>query len=275
MRVVSFNINSIRARIHQLEALVKTLNPDIIALQETKVDNEQFPIKQLAHLGYHLYFHGQKAHYGVAILSKQKAKKVIYGLPNDDDEAQKRLITAQFSSNVGCVSIINGYFPQGESQDHLTKYPAKRKFYAELNDFITDQNLHQASTLLVGDLNICATDLDIGLTDVNKKRWLSQRKCSFLPEEREWIQRLFDLEFTDVYREKHPENTKYSWFDYRSQGFESNIGLRIDYILASASISSSCRECDVDLISRAMEKTSDHAPLWADFDVELLPPETD
>lgn len=267
MKVVSFNINSIRARIHQLESLIETHQPDVIGLQETKVDDAQFPLDDLAHLGYHLYYYGQKAHYGVALLTKVKAKNVIYGFPTDEPEAQRRLIGVSLPSKIGDITIINGYFPQGENQDHPIKYPAKEKFYQDLLTYIQNEKLNQHPTIIMGDLNICATDLDIGLTDINKKRWLQTRKCSFLPEEREWLNELFALNFNDVYRLHHPEETKYSWFDYRSRGFDNNIGLRIDAILSSDSLTQYCTQSEIDLEIRAMEKPSDHAPIWATFDL--------
>lgn len=267
MKCVSFNINSLRARIPQLEAIIQRHQPDVIGLQETKVDDAQFPIHDLEHLGYHLSYFGQKGHYGVALLTKQKPLNVIYGFPQDDENAQKRLITATLPTQNGEITIINGYFPQGENRKHETKFPAKAKFYADLNQFILEHQFNEQATIIMGDFNISATDLDIGLKPENKKRWLQTGKCSFLPEEREWLAKLFALGFIDVYREHFPNTTDYSWFDYRSKGIESNIGLRIDLILATSKLATQCIDSNIDLIVRKMDKPSDHAPIWASFDL--------
>lgn len=267
MKCVSFNINSLRARIPQLEAIIQRHNPDVIGLQETKVHDDQFPINELAHLGYHLSYFGQKGHYGVAILTKQKPLKVIYGFPDDDENAQRRLITVTLPTQNGEITIINGYFPQGENRQHEIKFPAKEKFYADLNRFILANHFNDSPTIIMGDLNISATDLDIGLKPENKKRWLQTGKCSFLPEEREWLTNLLNLGFVDVYRQKFPDQTDYSWFDYRSKGIDNNIGLRIDLILATKDLATHCIESNIDLFIRKMKKPSDHAPIWATFDV--------
>ncbi|KXS52343.1 MAG: exodeoxyribonuclease III, partial [Marinobacter sp. T13-3] len=126
MMFVSFNVNSIRTRLHQLEAVIKQYDPDFIGLQETKVSDDQFPEEAIRH------FHGQKTHYGVALLSKQAPDKVVKGYPNDGEEAQRRIITGQFTVDGQPLTVINGYFPQGENRDHPVKFPAKEKFYADL-----------------------------------------------------------------------------------------------------------------------------------------------
>lgn len=265
MKVISFNINSLRARIHQLEAIINKHQPDIIGLQETKVHNDQFPLAELAHLGYHLNYHGQKGHYGVALLTKQKPLSVHCGFPSDEEGAQCRLIVATLPSEKGEITVINGYFPQGDSRDHEIKFPAKQKFYHDLTRYIEEQSLNQQLTIIMGDVNISPTDLDIGLPAESIKRWLRTGKCSFLPEERQWMDRLMSLGFIDTYRQAHPDTTQYSWFDYRSRGFDTNTGLRIDLILASQSLAPYCQNTGIDLEIRAMEKPSDHAPIWADF----------
>ena len=118
----------------------------------------------------------------------------------------------------------------------------------------------------MGDMNISPTDLDIGIGEPNRKRWLRDGKCSFLPEEREWLARLYDYGLVDTFRQMNPQaNDKFSWFDYRSKGFDDNRGLRIDLILASKSLAERCVETGIDLEIRAMEKPSDHSPVWAVF----------
>ena len=269
MKIVSFNINGLRARPHQLSEIVTQHAPDVIGLQETKVDDPQFPLEMVERLGYHVYFHGQKGHYGVALLCKEEPLWVRKGLPKDNDEAQRRMISAAIPCADGePLFVFNGYFPQGESRDHPTKFPAKQKFYADLQthleqDFTADQRI-----IIMGDVNISDTDADIGIGADNAKRWLRTGKCSFLPEEREWMQRLKAWGMVDTFRHLHPEvNDKFSWFDYRSRGFEDTPkrGLRIDMIMASRPLLDLCTESDIDYAIRAMEKPSDHAPIWSNF----------
>ncbi len=267
MKFVSFNINGLRARPHQLEELVKSHSPDVIGLQEIKVHDEAFPHAIPESIGYHAYYFGQKSHYGVAIFSKQEAKKVEYGFPGDEEDAQRRMIIATFDTASGPIKVINGYFPQGENKDHETKFPAKRKFYQDLMSYL--ENLDPSEQIIVmGDINISPTELDIGIGEINAKRWLKSGKCSFLPEEREWLATLQNWGFTDTFRHLNPHiNDRFSWFDYRSKGFNDTPkrGLRIDVILASTGLMPKLIESEVDYEIRSMEKPSDHAPIWATF----------
>lgn len=271
MLMISFNVNGIRARLHQLEALIAKHQPDIIGLQETKVSDEQFPFEAIEAMGYHAQIHGQKTHYGVALLSKKPALKVIKGFASDTDESQKRIIIGDFETEAGAViRVINGYFPQGENIKHETKFPAKRKFYADLNALLVNEHKPNDLIAVMGDLNISPTDLDIGIGEENRKRWLKTGKSSFQPEERAWLKELQDWGLVDSFREMNPTDTgQYSWFDYRSRGFEDNPrrGLRIDAILTTLSLQQHCQGVGIDLEIRAMEKPSDHAPVYARFDL--------
>lgn len=265
MKVVTFNVNSIRTRMHQLEKLIDKHAPDIIGLQETKVTDDDFPLADIERLGYHVEFFGQKTHYGVAVMSKMKPVSVQKGFPSDAPDAQRRMIMCDF----GGLKLINGYFPQGESREHPVKFPAKMKFYADLltylKSFSSDDNI-----VLVGDMNVAPTDLDIGIGEDNAKRWLKQGKTSFLPEEREWLRAVSEWGFQDVYRRLFPDSAEYmSWFDYRSRGFEAEPkrGLRIDHIMATAKLAERCSDAGIDYEIRGMEKPSDHAPLWAEFSI--------
>lgn len=268
MKCVSFNVNSIRSRLHQLEAVITEQQPDIIGLQETKVTDAEFPVEAVRELGYHVYFHGQKTHYGVALLCREEPVSVTRGYPWDDDEAQRRLITGRFKIGGKNLCVINGYFPQGESRDHPVKFPAKEKFYADLMAYTDQIQASGDAVLLMGDLNISPTDLDIGIGADNARRWLRTGKCSFLPEEREWLQQVEARGLTDVFRHLHPEDDNtFSWFDYRSRGFERDPrrGLRIDLIMADKTLLPLARAAGVSYNVRAMEKPSDHCPVWADF----------
>ncbi len=267
MKIVSFNINGLRARLPQLQALIDAHQPDIIGLQEIKVHDDAFPRADVEAMGYHVYFHGQKAHYGVALLCKQEPESVNRGFPGDDDEAQRRLISARFVLADGRrLTVMNGYFPQGESRDHPTKFPAKEKFYADLQSLLLEQHQPDEDLVVMGDLNISPEDCDIGIGEANRKRWLRDGKCSFLPEEREWLARLKGWGLIDTFRHLFPETQdRYSWFDYRSKGFDENRGLRIDLILATAPLLARLDEAGIDYPLRGVEKPSDHAPIWASF----------
>lgn len=267
MKIMSFNINGLRARPHQLEAIIEQYQPDILGLQEIKVADEDFPYALVEHLGYHVYHHGQKGHYGVAFLLKHSPKAIHKGFPTDDAEAQKRIIMAEMETEFGLLTVINGYFPQGESRNHETKFPAKEKFYADLQRYLEQDHNKDNPIIIMGDMNISPSDLDIGIGEENRKRWLRTGKCSFLPEEREWYNRLYAYGLTDTFRHLNPTtNDKFSWFDYRSKGFDDNRGLRIDHILASNSLIERCTDTGIALDIRAMEKPSDHAPIWAVFE---------
>lgn len=271
MRIVTFNVNGIRARLHQLKALVEKLAPDIIGLQEVKVDDENFPYKTVAGLGLHVETFGQKGHYGVALLSKNPPLKVIRGLPNDPEDPQKRLITAVYNTPSGApLTVINGYFPQGENRGHPIKFPHKQRFYRALTEWLTQAHNRSEPVMIMGDFNIAPQDIDIGIGEDNAKRWLRTGKCSFLPEEREWFQRLLDWGLVDLYRHIHPNRTdKFSWFDYRSRGFERTPkrGLRIDTILGTSVVAEKTRNADIDYEIRAMTKPSDHAPVWVELNL--------
>ena len=188
MKFVSFNINGLRARPHQLEAIVEKHQPDVIGLQETKVHDDMFPLEEVAKLGYNVFYHGQKGHYGVALLTKETPIAVRRGFPGDDEEAQRRIIMAEIPSPLGNVTVINGYFPQGESRDHPIKFPAKAQFYQNLQNYLETELKRENPVLIMGDMNISPGDLDIGIGEENRKRWLRTGKCSFLPEEREWME---------------------------------------------------------------------------------------
>jgi len=267
MKIISFNINGLRARLHQLQAIIDKHQPDVIGLQEIKVHNDAFPIAAVEAMGYHVYFHGQKAHYGVAMLCKKKPLKVQLGFPSDDSEAQKRMIMVTTTNDQNeTITILNGYFPQGESIHHPTKYPYKRQFYQDLMTYLQEHHNTEDNIIIMGDINISPLDLDIGIGEQNRKRWLKSGKCSFQPEEREWLSTLLNWGFKDTFRMLTPEKTaRYSWFDYRSRGFDDNRGLRIDVILATAKMAQLCIDSEIDYELRAIEKPSDHAPIWATF----------
>lgn len=271
MKIISFNVNGIRARLHQLEAVVAKYDPDIIGLQETKVQDADFPVEAIAALGYQVAFHGQKTHYGVALLSKQQPLQVRRGFPGEDGEAQRRCIVGDIPLADGrTLRVINGYFPQGESREHPTKFPDKRDFYDRLQDYLQSECDPARPLVVLGDMNIAPFDADVGIGEENARRWLRTGKCSFLPEERAWHERLRGWGLTDCFRHLHPEVTdRFSWFDYRSRGFEREPkrGLRIDQLLVTEPLVGVLVAAGIDYDIRAMDKPSDHCPVWAEFDL--------
>ncbi|WP_019518798.1 exodeoxyribonuclease III [Faucicola boevrei] len=268
-RFVSFNINGIRARQHQLEALTDVIAPDIIGLQETKVHDDAFPLADVEKLGYHVEFFGQKSHYGVALLSKTTPIFVQKGFIGASDDEQKRLIHARYDFNGTQIDVLNGYFPQGENRSHPTKFPMKQYFYQRLTDYILALKDENRQLIVMGDMNIAPQDNDVGIGEKNAKRWLSQGTCSFLPEEREWYKTLLNTDLHDTYRHLHADGDALSWFDYRSKGFDDTPkrGLRIDHILCSSDLLPSVKASGVSYELRGMEKPSDHAPVWVDLAV--------
>ena len=269
MKIVSFNINSIRARPHQLIHLRDTLDPDIIGIQETKVHDPEFPIDEIKAMGYHAEYWGQKGHYGVAILSKKKPEAVQKGFAKDTLDDQKRFIQATFKWKKGTIAIMNGYFPQGENREHETKFPKKIKYYSDLKKHIIKLQKTQKNLIVMGDFNVAPTSLDIGIGEANVKRWLREGKTAFLPEEIEMWNSIKDLGFTDSWREQNPEEDLiYSWFDYRSRMFDDTPkrGLRIDHIMISETLIPAMKKTGIDYQARAMDKPSDHCPVWIELE---------
>ncbi len=271
VKIVSFNVNSLRQRLHQLQRVIDKHAPEFIGLQETKVQDSEFPLDSIAAMGYEAIYHGQKTHYGVALLSRVPCLEPRYGLPGDSDDAHRRFIGGEFELDGIRLLIFNGYFPQGESRDHPVKFPAKERFYRDLTGFLGTWDMTRSRLVIMGDYNIAPQDLDIGIGEDNAKRWLRSGKTSFLPEERDWFERLTSLGLHDGFRLCHPdEDAVFSWFDYRSRGFEREPrrGLRIDHLLVSELLKPAVVDAGVDYDIRAMDKPSDHAPAWIELDLD-------
>ena len=267
-KIMSFNVNGLRARLHQLQSVICEHQPDIIALQETKVSDDEFPHEAISELGYHAEIYGQKGHYGVALLSREQPQSIQLGFPTDDSQSQRRLIHGRYTVNNKNLHIINGYFPQGESRAHPTKFPAKKNFYQDLLNYLNQNFSSHDLVLVMGDMNVAPADIDVGIKPENAKRWLKTGKCAFLPEEREWLQNLLNWGLIDSFRSQNLTTEQaYSWFDYRSRGFEQQPkrGLRIDLILASLAVMSCINNTGIDQQARGQEKPSDHCPVWIEL----------
>ena len=268
MKIVSFNVNSVRLRLPQLEVVIEKHAPEFIGLQETKVQDHDFPLDAIQQMGYQAIYMGQKTHYGVALLSRTACVESQLGFPGDDDESQKRFIGGHYQVEGQDWYIYNGYFPQGESRDHPVKFPAKQKYYQDLNAFVTEKHNKDQRVVVMGDYNIAPDDRDIGIGADNAKRWLKAGKSSFLPEEREWFQTFCDLGYYDGFRLCHPnEDQLFSWFDYRSKGFdrEPRRGLRIDHLMVTEALKEGVSDAGIDYDVRSMPNPSDHAPAWIEI----------
>jgi exodeoxyribonuclease-3 len=270
LKIMSFNVNGLRSRLDQFSKVIAQHQPDFIGLQETKVSDDEFPHDAINELGYKAEIFGQKGHYGVALLSRTKPQSVQLGFNTDDEEAQRRMIHCTYEINNKRLHIINGYFPQGESRSHPTKFPAKEQFYRNLLVYLNQNFDSNDLVLVLGDMNVAPEDIDIGIKPENARRWLKTGKCAFLPEEREWLQALLNWGLVDTYRSDNPsQDQSYSWFDYRSRGFEQEPkrGLRIDLILASQPVLERLSSTGIDFQARAMERPSDHCPVWVDLNL--------
>lgn len=269
MKLISFNINGIRARLHQLEAILTKHKPFVLGLQEIKCPDDKFPEQDILDLGYKVYYFGQKAHYGVALVCQEEPDAIRRGYDSDAEDAQRRMIGATWTLADGRkLHVLNGYFPQGDNRKHETKFPAKRAFYEDLQTLLETDYKADDLLCVMGDFNIAPADKDIGIGEPNAKRWLKQGKASFLPEEREWYTRMEGFGLSDAYRKVKPDvDDRFSWFDYRSRGFEAEPkrGLRIDHLMVTAPLLEAVSDSDVDYEIRSMEKPSDHAPVWASF----------
>ena len=269
IRIISFNINGLRARPHQLEKLKEVYDPDLIAIQEIKVSDEDFPTHIPESLGFKFFNYGQKGFHGVAIFSKKEPINVIKGLNGGDDEVQKRYIQCDFRTSHGVMSLCNSYFPQGENRKHPDKFPYKDRYYRRITKHINNLN---SNIVLTGDFNIAPHRNDIGMNEDGIKRWLREGHTAFLPEEIQWYEKLLDTGLEDRWRTLNPDSTKCSWFDYRSRGFDQNPkrGLRIDHFLLSKDLREKYIFSDIDHDLRAMEKPSDHCPVVLDLESDFV-----
>lgn len=270
MRLITFNVNSVRSRMEILLAFLRRHQPDFVGLQEIKTQNPDFPLEPFQALGYHCLVHGQKTHHGVALLSKIEPTKQSLGFPWSKDQA--RIIYGQFTHPKikQPLHLFNVYFPNGEQRSHPQKFPYKLGFFKDFYGHLKQNFQPTDAVAIFGDFNIAPKDEDIGIGEVNRIRWLKAGKCSFLPEEREVLAPFFSWGLKDSYRALNPEKKDiFSWFDYRSKGFEDTPkrGLRIDYALLSEPLAKLCNKAEIDYVTRGQEKPSDHCPVIYDFAV--------
>ena len=250
MRIATWNVNSIRARLPRLRAWIEAQGPDVLCLQETKCADAEFPWQDLQELGYHVVHHGQRTYNGVAILSREPIEDVVRGFPDDEDDAQRRVI----GGLVGGIRLLNLYVVNGERVGS-EKYERKLAWLERLVDFLSGYCDLGQPLLVLGDFNITRDDRDV----YDPERFRGKILCS--GPERESLHAILELGFIDLLREYHPRGGVYTWWDFRTRGFERGQGLRIDHVLATPPAARLCVEAEVDLNERGQEKPSDHAPL--------------
>ena len=250
MKIASWNVNSLKVRLPHLEEWLKTAAADIVALQETKLDDAAFPADEIARLGYRCVFSGQKTYNGVAILARQQPTEVVAGIPDFADE-QRRVLAA----TVGDLRIVNLYVVNGQAVG-TDKYEYKLAWLAAAARWLADEIRRHPNLVVLGDFNVAPEDRDVH----DPVAWHEQVLCS--TPERQGLRALTDIGLHDAFRLFEPAGGHYSWWDYRQGAFRRNRGLRIDLVLAGEALKGHCRASGIDRVTRAWERPSDHAPVW-------------
>jgi exodeoxyribonuclease III len=251
LKIATWNVNSLRVRLPHLLDWLSTHQPDIMALQEIKMTDEQFPLAEIETAGYDALFAGQKTYNGVALLSRKPGSDVITDLPNFNDP-QRRFLGATYDN----LRILNVYVPNGASVGS-DKYQYKLAWLNQLQDYLRGHFKQHSHLIVLGDFNIAPEDQDV----YDPSAWAGKILVS--PEERNALQNLLHLGLQDTFRLFEQPADSFSWWDYRQGSFQRNHGVRIDFILASTALQ--CTACTIDMAPRRLERPSDHAPVVATF----------
>lgn len=255
MKVVTWNLNSIRAREERLLSWLARHEPDVVCLQETKVTDEQFPDEVLREQGYHAAVHGQRTYNGVAILSREPIEDVRIGFDDGADDPQARCICGVVQG----IRFISVYVPNGSTVES-DKYVYKREWLDRLMPYLDKTHVPGTPLLISGDFNIAPDVADVAEPD----EW--RGTVLFNPDMTGVMTRLADWGLRDVVRMHKPDPGLYSWWDYRQLAFPRNQGLRIDHILATPDLAARSTSAGVDRDERKGSKPSDHAPVVAELD---------
>jgi exodeoxyribonuclease-3 len=256
MKIASWNVNSLNVRLPHLTQWLGSAAPDVVALQETKMEDSKFPADAIAALGYRSVFSGQKTYNGVAILGRDKPRDVLTDIPGLDDP-QRRILAA----TVGGLRIVNLYVVNGQAVGS-EKYAYKLDWLAKVRAFLAEEMQRFPQMVVLGDFNIAPDDRDVH----DPVAWHEQILCS--TPEREALKSILDLGLHDSFRVFENDDGHYSWWDYRQAGFRRNLGLRIDLILASDALRSRLRGAAIDRVPRTWERPSDHTPVLLELDHE-------
>jgi exodeoxyribonuclease-3 len=255
MKIATFNVNSVNARLPNLLRWLDESQPDIVCLQELKAPPEKFPEQQIRDAGYGVIWHGQKSYNGVAILSRgSDPKEVCRALPGDPDDTHSRYIEAQVGDvTVGCLYLPNGNPAPGPKFDY------KLQWMARLIEHAHALQRHTSPVVLAGDYNVIPTGNDV----YKPERWLDD--ALFRVETREAFSKLMGQGWTDALRALHPDEKIYTYWDYFRDAYGRDAGLRIDHLLLNPAAASRLDSAGVDRHVRGWEKASDHAPTWVEL----------
>lgn len=256
MKIVTWNINGIKARIENLKKWLDESQPDIACLQEIKSVDENFPRMEIEAMGYHVETHGQKGFNGVALISKKSPDEVNRGLPGDDSDEQARFIEGVFTTDNGVIRVVSLYLPNGNPVD-TEKFPYKLGWMARLEQFAKERLLLEEPLVLAGDYNVIPEPYDCK----DPKTW--EGDALFRPESKQAFRRLSNLGFTDALRSVNDEVKTYSFWDYQAGAWQKNNGIRIDHLMLSPEAANCLETVDVEKHVRAWEKPSDHVPVAA------------
>ncbi|MCG8557488.1 MAG: exodeoxyribonuclease III [Proteobacteria bacterium] len=256
MKVATWNVNSVRARLERLTRWLRSEQPDFACLQELKVSEDRFPHLELKELGYHCAVHAQKSYNGVAILSRASPKEVKLGFDDGVDDPQARIVCAKFDE----LDVMSLYVPNGSHVD-APAFEYKLAWLARLRRFLTRRFSPSARLLVCGDFNIAPDTRDVA----RPEQWDHSVLCA--PQVRDEFAQLQRWGLVDTLRKHHAEPGLFSWWDYRMLGFAKNNGLRIDHILATPPAAQHCSKAWIDRDQRKGKRPSDHAPVWAEFDL--------
>lgn len=250
LKLASWNVNSLKVRLEQVLTWLQTADMDILALQETKLVDQDFPAAAFQQLGYHVVYSGQKTYNGVALISKHPVEDVVTDIPGFEDP-QRRILAAAMAG----IRVINLYVPNGAEVDS-DKYHYKLHWLEKVTDFIKQQLATYTHVAVVGDFNIAPEDRDVH----DPKAWEGSVLVS--PLERSAFSTLLALGLTDSFRHFNQDSGYFTWWDYRAAAFRRNLGLRIDHVLLNQPLTANCRESVIDVTPRRNERPSDHTPIY-------------
>jgi exodeoxyribonuclease-3 len=258
MKIATWNINGVKARLENLLLWLKESDPDIACLQEIKSVDEQFPRAEIEAAGYHVETHGQKGFNGVALLSKRRFDEVNRGLPGDDGDEQARFIEGVVSTDGGVVRAVSLYLPNGNPVD-TEKFTYKLAWMARLRNWAEERLLLEEPMVLAGDYNVIPEPLDAK----NPQAWLAD--ALFQPETRKAFRRLENLGFQDSIRAASDDDGIYSFWDYQGGAWQKDNGIRIDHLMLSPEAANKLISVSVEKHVRSWEKPSDHVPVCAEL----------
>lgn len=254
MKLATWNVNSLKVRLPQVIDWLKQTKTDVLCLQETKQENQNFPHDDFTNIGYYSYHNGQKTYNGVAIISKNPLNNIQYDLKNYED-VQKRFIAGSYKlDSKRELLIISAYIPNGQSPDS-EKFIYKKQWLEKFIDQIKELKRKVPLIAITGDFNIAPEDVDCH----DPEAWSGQVLVSDI--ERNYFKIIKDQGFFDSFRELNPISKEYSWWDYRMASFRRNLGLRIDHILLSNELRVKVKKSSIDKEPRKLERPSDHTPV--------------